>query len=228
MLFLGIALLIGVGLALAISADAGSLVGLTQGQTARMIPLLLILVLVASGLFARRLRLGEIVTNMAIWLGIGAVLIVGYSYRHELTGVGNRVMGELRPGAAIVDPESGGVRISRSFGGSFRIKADINGAPAEMIFDTGATAVVLSGADARAAGIPTQNLSYSVPVQTANGTGWAAAVSLSELRVGTISRRNVRAFVVQDGALETSLLGMTFLETLSRYSVAQDALELYD
>ena len=36
------------------------------------------------------------------------------------------------------------------------------------------------------------------------------------------------AFVTEDGALETSLLGMTFLETLSRYSVTQNSLELQD
>jgi aspartyl protease family protein len=34
--------------------------------------------------------------------------------------------------------------------------------------------------------------------------------------------------VVEDNALETSLLGMTFLETLSRYTVSQDSLELHN
>jgi len=38
----------------------------------------------------------------------------------------------------------------------------------------------------------------------------------------------VVAFVTEAEALETSLLGMTFLETLSRYSVTQNSLELAD
>ena len=42
------------------------------------------------------------------------------------------------------------------------------------------------------------------------------------------SRRNVRAFVAERGAMEGSLLGMTFLETLSSYSVSGDRLELAD
>jgi aspartyl protease family protein len=32
--------------------------------------------------------------------------------------------------------------------------------------------------------------------------------------------------VTEGGALDTSLLGMTFLETLSRYAVTKDSLEL--
>ena len=48
------------------------------------------------------------------------------------------------------------------------------------------------------------------------------------LEVGGIVRRNVTAFVTEAGAMDTSLLGMTFLETLSRYSVSQNALELVD
>ena len=67
-----------------------------------------------------------------------------------------------------------------------------------------------------------------MPVMTANGTGRAAVVELDRIEVGGISRRNVRAFVAEDGALQGSLLGMTFLETLSRYSVAGDKLELAD
>jgi len=65
-------------------------------------------------------------------------------------------------------------------------------------------------------------------VQTANGTGWAAAITLDNISIGNITRDRIRGFVVQDGALETSLVGMTFLETLSRYTVSQDSLELHD
>jgi aspartyl protease family protein len=41
-------------------------------------------------------------------------------------------------------------------------------------------------------------------------------------------REGVTAFVAERNALETSLLGMTYLETLSRYSVSQNSLELVD
>ena len=51
MLFIGVALLVAVGLALAISADAGSLVGLSQQQTGQLVPLLVILIFIAGGMF---------------------------------------------------------------------------------------------------------------------------------------------------------------------------------
>lgn len=228
MLFVAFALVITAALALAISADAGAILGLTQAQTASAIPLVIIGTLVASALVGRRHRLGEIVSGFVIWIAIGATLIVGYTYRGELQRVGQRVMGALQPGVALVDPQTGNVHVSRSFGGSFRIDSRINGEPVPMIFDTGASAVVLSVRDAQTAGIDTADLRYTVPVQTANGTGRAAPVRLQQIEVGNIVRRNVRAFVVEDSALDTSLLGMTFLETLSRYTVSQDSLELHD
>lgn len=228
MLFVAFAILITIGLALAINADFGSFLGLTQDQTARAIPLVIILTLLASALVGRRHKLGEIVASFAVWIAIGAVFFVGYALRDDFSRIGQRLMSELRPGAAIVDPETGNVHISRSFGGSFRVDAEINGASVPMIFDTGASAVVLSASDARSAGIDTGSLDFSVPVQTANGTGFASPVRLERIEIGNITRSGIRAFVAQEGALETSLLGMTFLETLSRYTVSGDALELHD
>lgn len=228
MLFVAFAILITVGLAVAISADAGAVFGLTQAQTASAIPLVVIGTLVASGLVGRRHKFGEIVSGFIVWIAIGGVLVLGYTYRGDLQRMGQRVVGALQPGVAIVDPQTGNVHVSRSFGGSFRIDSAVNGVPIPMIFDTGASAVVLSLQDAQAAGVDTSALIYSVPVQTANGEGRAAPIRLKQIEVGNIVRRNIRAFVVEDNALDTSLLGMTFLETLSRYTVSQDSLELHD
>ncbi|WP_332699669.1 hypothetical protein [Devosia sp.] len=63
MIFIGIALLIAVGIALLISTDAGSLVGMTQAQTAQLIPLLVILIVFAGGLFTRRRKVSELVQS---------------------------------------------------------------------------------------------------------------------------------------------------------------------
>lgn len=228
MLFIGVALLVAIGLALVISADAGTMIGLDQTDTARLVSGLAVLILVAGGLFTRRQRLGEMLGNLMLWVGIFAVAIGLYSYRTDLQRLGERVVAELTPGAAVVDVESGTATFRRSFGGSFRINTMVNGHATHMIFDTGASAVVLTQSDARAAGLPVDRLAYVVPVQTANGTGRAALVVLDTIVIGDITRTNIRAYVADDGALETSLLGMTFLETLSGYSVTQDDLVLSD
>jgi aspartyl protease family protein len=228
MMFIGLAILVAIGLVLIISADAGSLVGLSQTQTAQLVPLLVLLVLFAGGLFARRHRASELLWGLAMWGGLFAVAMLAYAYRDELTGMAGRVASEFQPGIAVVDAQAGTATFRRSANGHFEVNANINGHVTPMIFDTGASAVVLTLADANAAGIDTSNLRYTVPVSTANGRGMAARVPLDTIEVGGIVRRNVVAFVVSAGALETSLLGMTFLETLSRYSVTQNSLEMAD
>ncbi len=228
MLFIGVALLISVGLALLISADTGSLVGMTQEQTAQLIPLLLILVIFAAGAFARRRKFSELFGNVVLWAAIFGVALVGYTYRDDLSGIAARVFGELMPGVAVIDGERGTATFRVGRDGHFQLNTKVNGADVVTIFDTGASAVVLTAADARRAGIDFDNLSFDVPVSTANGTGRAATVRLDSIEIGGIRRENIRAFVAERNALDTSLLGMSFLETLTRYSVSSNSLELVD
>ena len=49
MIFIGIALLIAAGLALAVNADAGAVVGLNSQQTGHVVFLVLVLIIVAGG-----------------------------------------------------------------------------------------------------------------------------------------------------------------------------------
>lgn len=228
MLFIGFAIVIAIGLALLVSADAGSMVGLTQQQLGQLLPLLVILIFIAGGLFARRHRFSELLGNLVLWAGIFGVVLVGYTYRDDLTGVASRVFGELMPGIAVVDGERGTATFRGGRDGHFQITATINGSDIRTIFDTGASAVVLTHGDAEKAGITTAALKYDISVSTANGTGKAASVTLDQIEVGGIVRNNVRAFIAEQGALETSLLGMTFLGTLTRYAVSGNALELVD
>lgn len=228
MLFIGFALVVAVALALLISSDAGTLVGLTQQQTGQLVPLLILLIVFAGGAFARRRRASELIGNLALWVGLFGIAMVGYAYRDDLNGIAARVFGELMPGTAIIDAERGTATFRRGRDGQFQIDGDINGARVSMIFDTGASAMVLTSADARRAGIDTSSLRFNVPVSTANGTGRAASVVLDRVQIGSIVRERVRAFVAEADALDTSLLGMSFLETLNRYAVSSNSLEMTD
>jgi aspartyl protease family protein len=227
-IFIGIALLVAVGLALLISADAGALLGLTQHQTGQLIPLLLILIVIAGGLFSQRRSMGNMVTSVLLWVGLFGLAFGAYAYRDELLGFGGRLVGEFNPGVALVDADRGTATFRRGLGGHFEVATVVNGHRTPMIFDTGATAVVLTEADAQAAGIDVKTLRYNVPVTTANGTGMAARIRIDELDVGGIVRRGVSAFVTDANALDRSLLGMTFLETLSQYTVSRNSLILTD
>ena len=84
--------------------------------------------------------------------------------------------------------------------------------------------MVLTAADARRAGISAAGLSFDVPVATANGAALAAEVRIDRIAVGPIVMRNVPAMVARPGALDESLLGMSFLERLKSYTVERDRL----
>jgi aspartyl protease family protein len=228
MLFVGVALLVAAGIGILISADVGSQIGLTQAQFGQLIPLVILAIIFAAGAFSRRQRFSSIAANLAVWLGLFAVALVGYSYREDIKAMAARVFGELSPTSAIIDSKNGTASFRRGIDGHFLVAATVNGAGMPLLFDTGASAVVLSYADAKRAGIDVAHLTFNTPVTTANGTGRAAVVTLDAVDVGGIKRGHVPAFVAERGALDGSLLGMTFLETLSRYSVAGDKLELAD
>lgn len=221
-----VALLIAGTLAVLVGVGAGEAFGLNRDQMSRALPLMALLAVFAGGLLARRRGSAEVLRNVVLWAGIFVVVLAGYAYRGDLSAIGARVFGELVPGQAIVNAERGSATFRRGGDGHFLVKAQINGAGIPLIFDTGASAVVLTAADARRAGIDTGRLRYDMAVSTANGTGWAAPIVLERIEIGGIVRENIRAFVAADGALETSLLGMSFLETLESYSVSQNSLEL--
>ena len=228
MLFVGVALLVAAGIALLISADAGAMLGLSQMQFGQLIPLVILAIIFAAGAFSRRQKVSAIAGNFLVWAGLFAVILVGYTYREDLKEVAARVVGELSPTTAIVDSENGTAAFQRGMDGHFTVAATVNGTGLPLLFDTGASAVVLSYDDAQEAGIDVASLSFTLPVTTANGTGRAADIVLDRIEVGGIARRNVRAFVADQGALAGSLLGMSFLETLSGYAVAGNRLELTD
>ncbi|MEM8626429.1 MAG: TIGR02281 family clan AA aspartic protease [Pseudomonadota bacterium] len=109
------------------------------------------------------------------------------------------------------------VRIRQNRDRQFRAAVTVNGAPVDMLVDTGASLVLLRQGDARAIGIDIDRLAFSVPVRTANGTAYAARIKLRELRIGPVSIGNVEALIAKPGTLHRSLLGMSFLSRLRSY-----------
>ena len=169
--------------------------------------LIALLIFLGGGLMMRgRHRIGGILKSILAWSAIGLVAVAGYAYRHELTMVWQRVAGELSPGTAVYGERSLTVRASGN--GAFFMDVFLNGRPARMLVDTGATGLALSPADAVAAGLDIGRLRYTVPVQTADGAALAAHAVLDSIQVGGLTFRNQRALVLRQGQI--SLLGVTF------------------
>jgi aspartyl protease family protein len=171
-----------------------------------------------------RQRFPHALESALIWVAVALLLLLGYTYRLELDDVMQRVLAELMPGRATTRGRT--VEIARGSGGSFAVATQVNGARVAMVLDTGASSVVLTQEAARAAGLPLEVLNYSVNIETANGRGRAAPVTLDRLAVGGIVERSVPALIAQAGQLRTNLLGMSFLNRLESWEVRGDKLLL--
>lgn len=184
---------------------------------------LLLSVFVLPSLFYRQLKAREALKNGAIWLGIGVILFIGYAYRDEVKSLGQRLAGELIPGSVQVSGRSNTIRMGRD--GHFSVEALIDGVTIIFLIDTGASDVVLSPKDAGRLGFSVANLNYSKTYQTANGQVQGAPVQLGQITIGSIQVGGVKASV-NSAAMSRSLLGMSFLERLSRFQIDGNNLTL--
>jgi aspartyl protease family protein len=167
----------------------------------------------------------RVLGSVAIWAVALVALTGAYAYRFEAADLLGRVASELMPSEPQVG-QGGEVIVNRRLSGEFVIGGRVNGTRVTFLFDTGASIVVLTAADARRAGVDTTGLSFDVPVTTANGPALAAEIRLDEIAVGPIVMRDVRALIARPGTLEESLLGMSFLDRLKSYTVDRGRLIL--
>jgi aspartyl protease family protein len=230
--WIALTLLVIAGLALLLRADAGTIAGFDPSDFAIAVASIALLIFLSSSIAGSyRGRAGQAVRDLLTWSLVALLLVAGYSFREEIFSLGHRVVGELLPpGSALRgEPQVEGersVRIRRRPDGHFIVKTQVNGVSLSMLVDTGASTVVLKPADAQRLGIDVDRLRYAVPVQTANGTTYAAHVRLRNVALGPINLNDVEALVAKPGALKENLLGMSFLSRLRSYEFTTDMLTL--
>jgi aspartyl protease family protein len=200
-----------------------------NGTLAALIQCMMVAILVGTGLFGGRegegLTLSTGLKYGAIWLGIAIFLVGAYSQRDNFARLWASITGEIAPSRAQSDGQT--VTLRKSDDGHFRAQVLINGVIVDMLVDTGATDIALDPEDAKRAGIDTQSLRFNIPVSTANGPSRAAAIRLEAVKLGSISRADVPATVMQASG-GVSLLGMGFLGELSEVKASGDTLTLAD
>ena len=189
-----------------------------------VIKLVLFLAIIAVGVAASRRRLSSMAADAAIWLAIGLVLMGGYSYRFELRGIGDRILGELLPGEGRSIGENA-VSFKRAEDQHFWIDASVNGTMVRFLVDTGASGIVLNQRDAVRLGFDPSRLDYTDEFSTANGRTYGAPVTLQQLWIGPLHFDDVPASVNQ-GELRESLLGMRLLERFSTIEISKDTLTI--
>lgn len=222
-LFLPLAIVAAAAALLVLTPTEADIFGLDRRSFVAVATLLAMLIYLLSG--ARPSEAARAASSIAVWAALLVALTGVYAYRFEAADIFGRVAAELMPSEPTVG-QGGEVIVNRRMSGEFSVAARVNGARMTFLFDTGASVVVLTAADARKAGIDTRGLAFDAPVSTANGAAVAAEIRLDQIAVGPIVMRGVPALVARPGALEESLLGMSFLERLKSYTVERGRLVL--
>lgn len=196
-----------------------------DGSGARIVYLMCLLAVVASSFFfGNRIAFSDVIKQALAWIAIFAVLVIGYTYKDDFIAMSDRVSGEVAPSRAAQDTP-GTVTLHRQMGGHFGVDANVNKTRINFVVDTGASDVVLTYRDAERAGLEPWNLTFDRAYQTANGVAYGAKVDIQTITIGDITLHNVQGSVMKDG-LQTSLLGMTYLNRLRTYNVSGNKMTL--
>lgn len=161
-------------------------------------------------------RMGQAAQQAAIWALIFVGVIAAYGMWEDIS---NDVMG--RQSIA----QNGQIIVPLEADGHYHLTLDVNDVPVRFIVDTGASEIVLSQSDARRIGIDPNTLSYFGSAQTANGVVRTAFVRLDSVALGDTRDLGVSA-VVNSGAMDASLLGMSYLGLYDRIEISNNELVL--
>jgi aspartyl protease family protein len=184
---------------------------MTGDQTASFLYLSLLGAALAMWFFAQnRQNLGKTAQQAIVW----GLIIFGTV---AAVGLWGDVRTQINPGIATISSDNQ-ITLDRAMDGHYYLTAQVNGTPVDFVVDTGATGIVLTNADAEAAGIDTDSLAYVGRAMTANGEVLTAPVTLESITVGPLRDTRVRA-TVNAGEMDRSLLGMEYLQRFSSVEI---------
>lgn len=190
-------------------------------------PQAIFLIIIGAVLMALVLRFANkqivvFIRNLFIWVILLLVTVAAYTYRNEI--MSSRLMSELMPMRPTI-LDNGALMFSRQADGAFHIEINVNNQAINCILDTGASRIVLDQSMANSAGIDATRLDYSIPMATANGTGFSAKTTVNNLSIGPLKLSNIDIYVNQ-AAMDSCLLGMSFLNRLHSFTIEHDTLTL--
>lgn len=155
-------------------------------------------------------------------IGLAAMLIVVDSARKaESSDVALQLVDRTR--AEVVGGET---VIPLGADGHFRVVATINGKELPVLIDTGATYTSMEEAAAKRLEISTNPKRPPVELGTANGTKSARFGLADEIRLGSITARNLDVAITPDTNSPVAVIGMDLLSRLEGWRVENGKLVL--
>ena len=169
-----------------------------------------------SYFMSQRGNMGKTAQQAAIWglIFVGVIAVFGM-----WSDIRNTVTPQQQIGAA------GEIVLPRQADGHYYLTLDVNGVPVDFVVDTGSSQSVRTKDDATRIGIEPENLRYLGIANTANGTVRTAPVWLDRVALGDLQDFQVPA-VVNDGEMDGSLLGMTYLDSFDTIQIRNGELIL--
>jgi aspartyl protease family protein len=165
-----------------------------------------------------------------------AIVVAGGLFGWFAPDLANRTEAEDAPNAALSEQAilavvandqwlGGEVVLPRSRDGHFYADVTIDDVALNMLVDTGASVVALTGEDAEAIGLSWGASDVKPVARGASGVVHGIPVTLDRVQLGQIEAHRVPAIVVPEG-LGVSLLGQSFLSQIERVEIDQERMLL--
>lgn len=165
----------------------------------------------------------------ALLLALALVALVPRGHAPALSAPEVRTMSASSMAARAEGRDAGngfaGATLTRGPDGHFYADAQVNGAKIRFLVDSGASAVVLSRADAQRAGIGASPGEFTAEARTANGPVRLKPVTIGRIAIGPVSAERVSGAIAEAGP-PVSLLGQSFLARVSRVEIEGDLMRL--
>ena len=192
--------------------------GMDGADIPRVAYLVILLTAVVGWVMAEnRNSLGKSVRSLLVWGMIIIGVIAGY-------GLWGDIRNDHFPQQAVLSDGSG-IEVPRAPDGHFHLTLGLNGVPVEFLVDTGASDVVLSRSDAARVGINLNELAFLGRANTANGVVKTAHTTVDRASLGPYQFDRLRV-AVNDGDMDRSLLGMSFLSRFERLEISGNRMVL--
>ncbi len=149
--------------------------------------------------------------NLSIWALIFVGMIAGFGLWSDISKTVLPVEASYGPTGSITIPQSGD--------GHYHVTLKVGDVPVRFMIDTGASAVVLTPADAKRVGIDVARLPFTGTATTANGQVATARVMLRDVTLGPVRDASLPAEVNKVG-MQSSLLGMTYLQRFRKIEIS--------
>ncbi len=164
-----------------------------------------------------RYSLGHTIRVAMAWAFIFLGVIAAY-------GLWNEIRDDIAPRQSVFQ-DGARIEVPRAFDGHYYLTLAVNSIPVEFVVDTGASEIVLTRRDAERIGLDPADLDYTGVAGTANGAVRTARVRVGEISLGGLVDTNVPVSI-NAGEMDTSLLGMSYLQRFDRLEISDGTLIL--